>query len=340
MSAFKRVISTKLYELERKRMRKKSQQRGQLVIPKIITFSIGNTKDARNKQGASRGHVRRSKKTDGINVKKVIGLGLIVVGCLLLLGKCFGGGQEEPKKDGKKIETTQSYGSYVQDFAIGEKDLNKWLNYSQKHKLSYAHTLGVWAYESYKGTSSYRMRKLMKQSSERLENNQYYSSAEAVYEQFIYDIEVFPVKNSKDYTYENTWKDPRTYQSKRQHLGVDLMSASNRTGEIDIRSITSGTVEKIGWNELGGYRVGIRSEGGAYFYYAHLDENPSFLKEGDTVVAGQVIGKMGNTGYGEEGTRGKFPVHLHLGIAVQTKENKEYWINPYSVLKYLEKYKS
>ena len=29
-------------------------------------------------------------------------------------------------------------------------------------------------------------------------------------------------------------------------------------------------VEKCGWLELGGYRVGIRSDKGAYMYYAHL----------------------------------------------------------------------
>jgi murein DD-endopeptidase MepM/ murein hydrolase activator NlpD len=34
------------------------------------------------------------------------------------------------------------------------------------------------------------------------------------------------------------------------------------------------------------------------------------------VQAGTLLGFMGDTGYGEEGTSGKFPVHLHVGIYV------------------------
>ena len=34
------------------------------------------------------------------------------------------------------------------------------------------------------------------------------------------------------------------------------------------------------------------------------------LKEGDIVEPGQVIGYVGSTGYGKEGTSGKFPPHF------------------------------
>ena len=45
---------------------------------------------------------------------------------------------------------------------------------------------------------------------------------------------------------------------------------------------------------------------------------------------------MGDTGYGtEEGTKGKFPVHLHLGIYVYDK-GQEISVNPYPALKYVE----
>ena len=30
--------------------------------------------------------------------------------------------------------------------------------------------------------------------------------------------------------------------------------------------------------------------------------------------AGDFLGFMGDSGYGQEGTKGKFPVHLHIGI--------------------------
>ena len=38
------------------------------------------------------------------------------------------------------------------------------------------------------------------------------------------------------------------------------------------------------------------------------------------VQAGEILGFMGNTGYGQEGTSGRFPVHLHLGIYITTPE--------------------
>ena len=76
--------------------------------------------------------------------------------------------------------------------------------------------------------------------------------------------------------------------------------------------------------------------GGAYFYYAHLDDYPSHLQKGDRIDAGDLLGMMGDTGYGTEGTRGKFPVHRHIGIAVKTKDQVEFWINPYALLKYTE----
>ena len=45
---------------------------------------------------------------------------------------------------------------------------------------------------------------------------------------------------------------------------------------------------------------------------------------------------MGDTGYGEEGTRGKFAVHLHLGIYIRTEEYEELSVNPYWVLRWAE----
>ena len=46
---------------------------------------------------------------------------------------------------------------------------------------------------------------------------------------------------------------------------------------------------------------------------------------------------MGNTGYGPEGTRGRFPVHLHLGIYIEVPFQKEMSVNPYWLLKIFEK---
>ena len=53
------------------------------------------------------------------------------------------------------------------------------------------------------------------------------------------------------------------------------------------------------------------------------------------MIAGQFLGFMGDSGYGEEGTVGQFPVHLHLGI-YSFEEGKEISVNPYYVLLALE----
>ena len=58
---------------------------------------------------------------------------------------------------------------------------------------------------------------------------------------------------------------------------------------------------------------------------------------GDEIQAGEVIGFMGDSGYGEEGTAGKFPVHLHLGIYIRTGNREEVSVNPYRVLRFTEK---
>ena len=68
-----------------------------------------------------------------------------------------------------------------------------------------------------------------------------------------------------------------------------------------IIAVESGYVEALGWNQYGGWRIGIRSfDKKRYYYYAHLRQNFPYaldLKEGSVVTAGDVIGYMGHTGY-------------------------------------------
>ena len=59
-------------------------------------------------------------------------------------------------------------------------------------------------------------------------------------------------------------------------------------------------------------------------------------EEGDQVKAGEVLGFMGDSGYGPQGTTGQFPPHLHLGIYVRTEEEEEHALNPYPVLQFLQ----
>ena len=127
----------------------------------------------------------------------------------------------------------------------------------------------------------------------------------------------------------------RTYQGERGHEGTDIMPSVNERGVFPVVSMTDGIVENKGWLELGGYRLGIRSPHGAYFYYAHLDSYGN-IQEGDEVKAGDFLGFMGDTGYSKtEGTTGKFPVHLHMGIYLY-EEGKEVSVNPYPALMYVK----
>lgn len=164
----------------------------------------------------------------------------------------------------------------------------------------------------------------------------YLSACQAVWDDLLY----FPVAESSGnsrltVSFEDSWMFERSYGGERGHEGTDIMPSVNEPGIFPIVSMTDGTVENKGWLELGGYRLGIRSPHGAYFYYAHLDSYAD-IEEGDTVTAGDVLGFMGDTGYGtEEGTSGKFPVHLHVGIYLY-ENGQEISVNPYPALTYLQ----
>lgn len=138
-------------------------------------------------------------------------------------------------------------------------------------------------------------------------------------------------------SYADSWLASRTYGGERSHEGCDIMAQVNQRGHYPIISISDGSIEKMGWLKLGGYRIGIRSPNGVYYYYAHLSDYAADIQIGDEVKAGELLGFMGDTGYSEtEGTTGYFPVHLHLGIYLNDKDGKEKSYNPYPVLKKLE----
>ena len=149
------------------------------------------------------------------------------------------------------------------------------------------------------------------------------------------DLKCFPIENGK-VTFENSWMFARTYGGERGHEGTDLMPPENIRDYYRVVSMTDGVVEKIGLLEKGGWRIGIRSEHGGYFYYAHLSTYAKNFDIGEEVRAGDLLGYMGDTGYGtEQNTRGKFDVHLHLGIYIRTERMEEISINPYWILRFL-----
>lgn len=164
------------------------------------------------------------------------------------------------------------------------------------------------------------------------------------YEKAIWsDIKYFPVPVSIDeermVSFENSWLSERTFGGKRRHEGTDIMASLNERGHYPVTSVSDGTVEKIGWLPQGGYRIGIRSPHGGYFYYAHLYDYADGIKEGSSIKAGEFLGFMGDSGYGKEGTVGKFDVHLHFGIYLNNENGEEFSINSYWILKYLESHR-
>ena len=165
------------------------------------------------------------------------------------------------------------------------------------------------------------------------------------YRVILSDLRYFPVPASSrpdtpDVAYEDSWQQARTYGGERGHEGCDIMGTERERGFYPVVSASDGVVEKIGWLEQGGWRIGIRSPSGDYLYYAHLYSYADVMEEGTPVKAWQLLGFMGDSGYGkEENTVGNFAVHLHFGIYFATENYDELSVNPYWILKRLEKHR-
>lgn len=112
---------------------------------------------------------------------------------------------------------------------------------------------------------------------------------------------VFPVVSGASFS--NDWGGPRP--GGRSHQGIDLFAATG----TPIVAISDGTLFKVGWNRVGGWRFWLRDRWGNEFYHAHLSAFAPSAKEGAVVKAGTVIGFVGNTGDAKT-----TPPHLHFEI--------------------------
>ena len=158
----------------------------------------------------------------------------------------------------------------------------------------------------------------------------------------IYGLKAFsPIPKGFPYSDYDDFGVSRSYGYKRTHLGHDVM------GQIGtpIVAVECGYVEALGWNQYGGWRIGIRSfDKKRYYYYAHLRQNYPYaenLKEGDIVIGGDIIGYMGHTGYSKkENVNNIDQVHLHWGLQLifhesQKEGSNEIWISCYELMKFL-----
>jgi murein DD-endopeptidase MepM/ murein hydrolase activator NlpD len=110
---------------------------------------------------------------------------------------------------------------------------------------------------------------------------------------------VFPVVGGAKYS--DDFGGPRAETG--FHQGIDLFSANG----TPLVAVHDGTLFRVGWNRLGGWRLWLDDGQGNYFYYAHLSAYSDLAVDGAKVHTGDVIGYMGDTG-DAKGT----PFHLHF----------------------------
>ena len=104
----------------------------------------------------------------------------------------------------------------------------------------------------------------------------------------------------------------------RRHKGIDIHA---RRG-TPVVAICDGVIVEKANTLIGGKTLWLKSgEHGWKAYYAHLDKQ--YVREGQYVKKGQVIGTIGNTGNARS-----TPAHLHFGIA-----GSKGWVNPYPYVK-------
>lgn len=109
-------------------------------------------------------------------------------------------------------------------------------------------------------------------------------------------------------------------------------------------------LKRFGWNQYGGWRIGIRSfDKKRYYYYAHLRKGHPYAEgicEGKIVSAGDVIGYLGMTGYSNKEDVNNINVpHLHFGIQlifdeVQKEGPNQIWVDVYHLIDFLKKNRS
>lgn len=163
----------------------------------------------------------------------------------------------------------------------------------------------------------------------------------------IYGLKAYhPIAKGFPYSDYDDFGVSRSYGYKRNHLGHDLM------GQVGtpVIAVESGYVAELGWNQYGGWRIGINSfDGKRYYYYAHLRQNRPYaegVKKGGVVQAGDVIGYLGRTGYSvKENVNNIKQYHLHFGLQLifdesQREGNNQIWVSGYELVKFLCRHRS
>jgi len=135
----------------------------------------------------------------------------------------------------------------------------------------------------------------------------------------------FPVEGASG-PMTDSFDDPRG--STRRHHAVDIMAPRGSP----VHAADAGTIVKLANGGAGGITIQQLDSTDRYcYYYAHLQGYAPGLREGQSVVRGEVIGYVGTTGNAPPSAP-----HLHFAIS-RVDERKDCWggtpINPYSLLR-------
>ena len=89
------------------------------------------------------------------------------------------------------------------------------------------------------------------------------------------------------------------------HHGDDIFAALG----TPVVAVADGTLNRVGWEHLGGWRLWVRDHNRNQFYYAHLSGYSPLALHSKFVKKGDVIGFVGNTG-----DAFTTPPHVHFEI--------------------------
>jgi murein DD-endopeptidase MepM/ murein hydrolase activator NlpD len=101
---------------------------------------------------------------------------------------------------------------------------------------------------------------------------------------------VFPVAGASGFV--DTYGGLRTDVPGHWHHGDDIFAALG----TPVVAVATGTVNRVGWEKIGGWRLWVRDRVGNEFYYAHLSGYAPAILHSNRVRAGEVIAFVGNTG--------------------------------------------
>jgi hypothetical protein len=101
---------------------------------------------------------------------------------------------------------------------------------------------------------------------------------------------MFPVAGRSEYV--DTYGAFRSDVPGQWHHGDDIFAPLG----TPVVAVATGTINRVGWERIGGWRLWVRDSAGDEFYYAHLSGYAPKDLHSAQVAAGEVIGFVGNTG--------------------------------------------